>query len=96
MSGEIVHDALASRFLLERDGLVSHLRYQTIDHRTVDFVSTWVQPAHRGRGIGARLVEHALVWAQEQGYRVIPSCWFVAEFVERTPRFQPLLFTFTS
>jgi predicted GNAT family acetyltransferase len=89
----VQHDPAGQRFTLDRDGRVSYLLYRPTDDHTVDFVSTWVHPELRGHGIGARLVEHALRWAEEEGYRVIPSCWFVAEYVERTPRYQPLLVT---
>jgi predicted GNAT family acetyltransferase len=88
---EIQHDPTRHRFTHEREGHVSYLSYSMLDASTVDFRSTFTAPALRGRGIGARLVEHALQWADEQGYRVVPSCWFVAEFVERQPQWQRLL-----
>lgn len=89
----IQHDEEARRFTLEREGLVSYLAYRLLDDTTVDFRSTWVHPAHRGHGIGARLVEHGLLWAEAEGVRVVPTCWFVAEFIDRNDRFRPLLAT---
>jgi predicted GNAT family acetyltransferase len=86
----ITHDEAGQRFVLDRDGRVSYLVYRQLDATTVDFVSTWVHPSLRGGGVGARLVERALLWAEEQGLRVVPTCWFVAEYIERNPRYQPL------
>ena len=88
---EIQHDPARHRFTYERDGQVSYLSYSMLDASTVDFTSTYTAPPLRGRGIGARIVEHALQWADAQGYRVVPTCWFVAEFVERQPQWQHLL-----
>lgn len=45
----------------------------------------------RGRGIGTRLVLHALEDARERGLRVVPSCPFVGEVVERHPEYADLL-----
>ncbi|HZI64428.1 MAG TPA: GNAT family N-acetyltransferase [Thermoanaerobaculia bacterium] len=90
MTTDIVHDKAARRFTLDRSGRRSHLTYRLLDSSTVDFVSTWVDPALRGRGIGARLVEHALEWADRQDLQVLPSCWFVAEFIAHNPRYRPL------
>jgi predicted GNAT family acetyltransferase len=91
MAGEIHHDEARRRFTLDRDGRVSHLLYTAVDSETVDFTSTWVHPELRGRGIGARLVAHALAWAESRKLRVIPTCWYVAEYVDRNPRFDPLI-----
>ncbi|HEV8631193.1 MAG TPA: GNAT family N-acetyltransferase [Thermoanaerobaculia bacterium] len=91
MSTEIAHDPDRRRFTHERDGQVSYLVYRQVDERTVDFVSTYTPPALRGRGIAARIVRQALEWADGQGYKVVPSCWFVAEYVERDPGWKRIL-----
>jgi len=91
MAAEIVHDAANHRFTHERDGHTSYLAYRRLDDRTVDFVSTYTPPALRGRGIAARVVKRALEWAESEGLRVVPSCWFVAEYVERDPSWQRVI-----
>jgi predicted GNAT family acetyltransferase len=87
----VEHDESQRRFVLDRDGHVSYLIYRLLDERTVEFASTYTPPAVRGRGIAARIVRRALQWADEQGYRVVPSCWFVAEYVDRDPQWKRLL-----
>jgi len=90
-ASEIVHDEAGQRFTLERDGQASYLVYRRRGDSTVDFVSTYTPPALRGRGIAARIVEQALQWAESQGLQVVPSCWFVAEYVERFPAWKRVL-----
>ncbi len=90
-ASDIVHDESAHRFVLGRDGVESYLIYRPIDPLLMDFMSTWVHPQLRGRGIGARLVEHALEWAKARGLKVVPSCWFVGEYVDRNPQYRGLI-----
>lgn len=91
MASEIVHDEAQRRFTLDRDGQASYLVYRRLDDSTVAFVHTYTPPALRGRGIAARVVEAALQWAEAEGLKVVPSCWFVAEYVERIPAWKRVL-----
>ncbi len=91
MASEIVHDEAGHRFTYERDGQTSYLAYRRLDERTVDFASTYTPPGLRGRGIAARVVRHALEWADAQGLRVLAGCWFVADYVQRNPSWRRLL-----
>jgi uncharacterized protein len=91
MSSGIVHDRDRLQFRHETGGMASYLSYRPVGEVTVDFTTTWVEPALRGRGIGARLTLCALEWAAAEGLRVVPSCWFVREVIERHPRFQHLI-----
>jgi len=75
---KITHAPDRNRFEVEVQGEVAHLDYERLDDKTVDYQSTWVPPAIRDRGIGHRLVEYALRWANEKGLEVITTCPFVA------------------
>jgi len=90
-SDGIEHDESAHRFVLGRDGVESYLLYRPIDPLAMDFVSTWVHPQLRGRGIGSRIVEHALEWAKVRGLKIVPTCWFVDEFIERNPKYAAMV-----
>jgi hypothetical protein len=91
MSAEIHHDPARQRFTHERDGQTSYLSYRLLDEHTVELASTYTPPALRGRGIAARIVKRALEWAEGEGYKVVPTCWFVAEYIERDPEWQRIL-----
>jgi hypothetical protein len=67
------------------------LRYSMPSLRLMDIESTFVPSAARGRGVGAALVERALEHARNEGYQVIPSCWYVKRWVERHPDYAGLL-----
>ncbi len=62
-----------------------------IEGRTMVFTSTRVPSALGGRGIAAALVQSALVWAREQGYRVRPDCSYVHRYIEQHKATQDLL-----
>ena len=87
---EIEHDEANRRFVLERDGETAVLNYRFEDEGTLHLLRTWVPPRFRGRGDGARLVKAGLDHAREKGYRVTTSCWFVDEFLDRSPEYQDL------
>jgi hypothetical protein len=41
--------------------------------------------------MGARLVLGALDDARAKGRRVLPYCWYVAEFIDANPEYQDLV-----
>lgn len=90
MNGEVRHEPTRGRFTLEADGAVAYLTYREIEAGTLDFDHTFVPPAMRGGGVASRLAEHALRYARTQGAKVIPSCPFVATYIERHPEHRDL------
>lgn len=92
MRADIRHEPHARRFVIDADGGTALIQYRTLDaNRTLDFNHTYTPPALRGSGIASRLTEHALRYAREHGYKVVPSCPFVAAFIERHPEYRDLL-----
>jgi uncharacterized protein len=89
--GCIRHEPEARRFVIELGGETGLIRYRELAGHVLDLDHTFVPPALRGAGIASRLTEHALRYARERGYRVIPSCPFVAAFIERHPEHRNLL-----
>jgi predicted GNAT family acetyltransferase len=90
MDVQIRHEPERSRFIAEAEGTKSYVRY-VLDGDELDLTSTFVDPTVRGRHVGEKLVKAALEYAQGNGYRVIPTCWFVETVVRRHKQFQPLL-----
>lgn len=66
-----------------------------LDYRTsagqLDLVHTEVDPRFEGQGLGAKLVQGALDDARASGHKVVPSCSFVAKFVQRHAGYQDLV-----
>ncbi len=88
---EIRHDAAANRFVLTNDGGEAVLDYREIDATTLDYFRTFVPTSMRGGGIASRLTEYALLYAREHGLKIIPTCPFIATYIERHPEFAPLI-----
>lgn len=90
-SAPVVHDAKALRFRMELPGGVAELAYVPMSDTVLDFYSTWVPAAERGRGVAARLVTAALAHARDRGYRIVPSCWYVRRWIDAHPEQRDLL-----
>lgn len=89
---DVVNHTDASRYEARLTGgaVVGHLEYRN-DGDTIVMPSTVVDPRHRGQGIAARLARAALDDARTAGKRVDPSCWYVAEFIEKHPQYANLV-----
>jgi predicted GNAT family acetyltransferase len=85
------HDETRHQFVADVGGVQATLSYQPVDEATLDYVSTYVPHALRGRSVGTQVVLYALEYAREKGLAVVPSCWFVGSVVERHPEFRDLL-----
>lgn len=91
MSDHIHHDEERRRFTLATPAGAAVLTYRDIDAATLDFDHTFVPPALRGGGVASRLTDHALRYAQARGCKVVPSCPFVAAYIDRHPQYRDLL-----
>lgn len=76
----VQHLAEQARFILVHEQAEAVLAYRLTDH-SIDFYSTYVPPACRGKGLAEKLVRTGLKWAKEQGYSIHASCWYVAKFI---------------
>jgi uncharacterized protein len=80
-----------SRYEIRLDGeLVGVADYFVSDDRIV-FPHTEIEHEHRGLGFGERLVRRALEDVRASGMKIVPRCWFVAEFVDLNPEFAELV-----
>lgn len=52
--------------------------------------STVTVPEFRGRGVAGMLARQALEDAIDAGRKVDALCWYVAEYIERNPRYYSL------
>ena len=93
MSAEppIRHDPNAGRFTLAVPSGEAVLAYAPTGKAVLEFFSTYVPPGDRGRGVAARLVRAGLDYARAEGYRVIPTCWYVRQWMRAHPESEDLL-----
>ena len=85
------HEPEARRFAADVGGKTAYLTYRDLDGRMLDLDHTFVPREHRGGGIASQLTARALDYARERGYKVVPSCPFVAAYIGRHPQHRDLL-----
>lgn len=85
----VTHNQAEHRFEALVEGQLSVAEYQLNGGRMV-FTHTEVPARLRGRGIANQLAHAALEYAREQNLAVVPLCWFIAEYIQRHPEYQPL------
>lgn len=91
MPNEVRNNVAASRYELLVDGeLVGIADYEIVGDSVV-LPHTEIARPRRGQGLGAMLVQGALDDIRPTGRRVVPRCWFVAEFIDDHPEYAELL-----
>jgi len=75
----------------ELNGTPAGLIRYTLDDDVVTMAHTEVDPQFEGEGVGSELVKQALDDVRAQGKRVVPSCPFVAAYIERHPEYEDLV-----
>jgi len=73
-----------AQFIMVVDGQSCELDFNVSD-QTMDIRSVRVPKAVGGRGLAGQLTLHALNWASDQSFAVIPTCPYVASWLERHP-----------
>lgn len=91
MDTEVTRNDEAGRYELYVDGERAAIADFTLRGDVVVMPHTVVDPARRGQGLGAVLVAAALDDVRANGRTVVPSCWYVAEFIESHPDYRDLL-----
>jgi len=79
-----------SRYEIVDDGkLVGVADYRAMGDKLA-FPHTEIVPARRNQGLGHQLVKSALDDVRRKGAKVVPYCWFVAEFIEQNAEYADL------
>ena len=87
----IRHEPDARRFAIDMEGGTAFITYRELPGRILELDHTFVPTAFRGAGIASQLTAHALTYARDRGYTVVPSCPFVAAYVRRHSEYRDLL-----
>ena len=77
MKLDIRRDPDGGRFFATINGAEAYLLYREAGARTLDLTRTYVPEALRHQNIGEAIVRHALDYAADNGFEVIPTCPFV-------------------
>jgi predicted GNAT family acetyltransferase len=71
------------------EGQIAELDYHLRDS-VMSFTHTGAPQALEGCGIGSLIVCTGLVYALEQGYKVVPICSFVEAYIQRHEEYADL------
>lgn len=87
---EVKHDKLNQRFVLEVEGQEVYTAY-SLDENVMELYTTYTPPNLRGKGLAGKVVRAAIEYAKENHFYVIPSCSYVAVFLQRYPEYKYLV-----
>jgi len=90
-AGAVEHDAEARRFFIRLPEGMAYLAYEPAGRRTIDLQHTIVPPEAQGQGLATSLAAAAFDYARGEGLRVIPSCPFVAAWLDDHPEGQDVV-----
>jgi predicted GNAT family acetyltransferase len=85
MAHEVRRNDALSRYELVIDGEMVGIADFRLDGEAVVLPHTEVDPRRRGQGLGALLVAGALDDIRHAGRTVVPSCWYVRQYIEEHP-----------
>lgn len=83
---QVEHDPQQQCFSATIEGYQAVLEYRAVDESTWDIHHTFVPNQLRGKGVAAVLAKTALAYAKEHNYKVIPSCSYIAVYLQRHPQ----------
>ncbi|MDB5732219.1 MAG: acetyltransferase, partial [Variovorax sp.] len=92
MSDIIFTDNTARRrYEAQRDGTLAGFVNYRREGDLIILSHTEVLPAHEGQGLGSALARHVLDEARRQGWRVNPTCGFLAAWIARHDEYLDLV-----
>lgn len=85
----VVNNAAASRFEAQLNGDDLAITEYDIAGKNIIFTHTEVPEGYEGQGIAGKVVEVALTWSIENGYKIQALCPYVKKYVDEHPAYQP-------
>jgi predicted GNAT family acetyltransferase len=86
MDFSVFHDEQEHCFKIATSEGEARLDYLLSPSSVLDLYHTQVPSSLQGYGIGSLLVQHALHYARDHGYKVKPSCTFVQDYIKKHPQ----------
>ncbi len=95
MSNEIQNQQLIvneaeNQFELVLDNGKAFIEYVLTDDK-ISLVHTEVPQEYRGKDVASTLTKKVLEYAKSKNYTVIPSCPFIAKYIDNHPEYHALL-----
>ncbi|UCR89851.1 GNAT family N-acetyltransferase [Mycetocola spongiae] len=92
MTETFANETGRGRYTLHTGGVLAATLAYTVRENTVFFTYSFTDPAYRGRGLAARLVEFATAdVAADPARRIVPTCGYVRGWFAEHPEHAGLL-----
>ena len=89
---ELAHEPDAKRYTLMIDGHLAAVADYAINGNSISFHHTYTQPNRRGHGYAGDVVAFAMDDVEQNtALKVVPMCWYVAEWFDKHPERAGLL-----
>lgn len=89
---DIIRNDDTSRYELSVDGdVVGYISYERSVDNVFDLQHTIVDPAHGGKGYAGDLTKYALEDARSLSATIVPSCPYVARYLEKHEEYRDLV-----
>ena len=86
----VQHNIGENRFETTIEGHTAFVHYVRRGD-TIWYTHTEVPQPLAGRGVGSALAKYVLDYAMTNSLKVVPSCPFIAQYIETHPEYAPLL-----
>jgi len=92
MNTQIADHPQHHHYALSVDGKsAAHIEYRMHGEGTIELVHTEVGKAFEGRGLGSQIAKFALDDARKRGLKVIPTCSYIAGWIQKHPDYGDLV-----
>ena len=87
----VIKNDLKNQFEIYTEGHYSIIKFEMINDTLVNLYHTEVHPSLAGKGIGNMLVLKTLKYCNVHNYKIVPTCPFVAKYIERHPEWKSIV-----
>nr|WP_206072404.1 GNAT family N-acetyltransferase [Antrihabitans stalactiti] len=84
-----MHNPQQSRFEIYLDDTLAGYAEYNETPGVRNFNHTLTYPQFRGHGLAAQVVEYALDSSRADGFEIVPTCWYVNDFINARARVSP-------
>ncbi|MEH0158527.1 GNAT family N-acetyltransferase [Limibacter armeniacum] len=90
-SVQFINNQEKKRFEVDINGYLAFMEYKLTNHGDLYILYTEVPPELKGQGIATKMAANVITLLQQNNWKLIPLCPFMAAYMERHPEFRFLI-----
>ena len=90
-SFELINNESGKRFEFTVDGSTAFILYKKIGEKELELFHTEVPESLEGKGVGKALAQKALQYCKTNGIKILPTCPFLAAYIQRHPEWNSIV-----